>query len=97
MDNNKIAEALKVLQDAAEHAIKQGFYGTLYGQPYTDGMKIIHIEPNEAKLAKNALCYTWGWPGPDFNVYYFWDYGKTWALTKEEIISQSKENNHESS
>ena len=28
----------------------------------------------------------WGWPGPDYNVYSFKDYGYTWAFNKKELI-----------
>lgn len=91
MDNEKIAEAMKVLQDAAERAAKGGFYGTMHGQPYHDGMQIIHVKPNEAQLDGKGLYYVWGWPGPDFNRYFLSDYGKTWALTKEEITGRSGE------
>ena len=41
------------------------------------------------KLRKYSpyLIYVWGWPGPDYNTYYFQDYGKTWAFSKEELES----------
>ena len=29
----------------------------------------------------------WGWPGPDYNIYYFKDYGYTWAFDREELIN----------
>lgn len=32
-----------------------------------------------------GFTFTWGWPGPDYNIYSLSDYGKTWALTLEEI------------
>lgn len=90
--DEKIAEAMKVLQDAAERAVNDGFFGTIYGQPYNDGMQIIHIEPNEAQLDGIGLYYVWGWPGPDFNRYYLYDYGRTWALTEEEITGSRLNN-----
>jgi hypothetical protein len=31
------------------------------------------------------LVWIWGGPGPDANIYYFSDYGRTWAFTKEEL------------
>lgn len=86
--DKRISEALIVLKDAAERAVKEGFYGTMYGQPYTHGMQIIHVEPNEAQLDGLGLYYVWGWPGPDFNRYFLSDYGKTWALTEEEITER---------
>jgi hypothetical protein len=37
--------------------------------------------------AMKVLHYEWGWPGPNFR-YYLYDYGRTWALTKEEITER---------
>lgn len=31
------------------------------------------------------LVWIWGGPGPDANIYYFSDYGITWAFTEEEL------------
>lgn len=92
MVNEKIAEAMKVLQDDAERAVNDGFFGTIYGQPYDDGMQIIHIEPNEAQLDGQGIYYQWGGPGPDFNRYFLHDYEKTWALTEEEITGKRSGN-----
>lgn len=86
--DERISEALIVLKDAVERAVKDGFYGTIYGQPYIHDMQIVHIESNEAKLDGKGLYYEWGWPGPDFNRYYLHDYGKTWALTEKEITGR---------
>lgn len=32
---------------------------------------------------KYAFIYIWGFPGPDYNVYFLEDYGETWAFTAE--------------
>lgn len=60
------------------------FYGTMYGGIYGvyEQDKIIEIDKKDIKFCKNAdaFYYIWGWPGPDVNLYYFKDYGKTWAF-----------------
>ena len=60
------------------------FYGTMYGNKYIGNEldKIIKIDKKEISFAKNidAFYYVWGWPGPDANLYYFKDYGITWAF-----------------
>ena len=78
----------------------KGIYGYMYGTQfirhehgrggvhYTES-KIIFVNKKELKFWNqkegNGLYYIWGWPGPDFTVYLFKDYGKTWAFTEEEI------------
>lgn len=60
------------------------FYGTMYGGVYGvhEWDKIIEIDKKDIKFCQNAdaFYYIWGWPGPDANLYYFKDYGKTWAF-----------------
>ena len=60
------------------------FYGTMYGSVYGvhEWDKIIEIDKKNIKFCQNAdaFYYIWGWPGPDANLYYFKDYGKTWAF-----------------
>lgn len=70
-------------------AFVKGFYGTMYGEEYTNKphIEVIHIKPFDAQLYYNHLYYVWGWPGPDANTYHIDDYGKTWALTKEELVN----------
>ena len=72
-------------------ALKNGIYGTMYGETVDKLISdIIRIKPQNFKLClhigKPCLYYIWGWPGPDSTSYYFKDYGKTWALTKEELL-----------
>ena len=45
------------------------------------------------KFCKNAdaFYYIWGWPGPDANIYYFKDYGITWAFNKEDFRKEEVE------
>lgn len=70
-------------------ALKNGIYGTKYGRDkkMLDGN--VFIEPRRFKLCTHieepCFYYEWGWPGPDANLYELRDYGKTWALTKEEL------------
>lgn len=70
-------------------------YGTMYGGEFirhcgVDGEynyrdKLIKIDKNKLHIGKDSMTYVWGWPGPDFNVYKFSDYGKTWAFSREEM------------
>ena len=45
------------------------------------------IDKKDIKFCKNedAFYYIWGWPGPDANLYYFKDYGITWAFNEEDF------------
>ena len=74
------------------------FYGRMYGNEYiltndkngkTVKMldEIIRIDKKELKIGINGDCfiYRWGWPGPDINLYYFKDYGKTWAFNMKDF------------
>lgn len=64
-------------------AYLDGFYGTMYGAPLDE---IIHIDAKEARIVDGQkLYFAWGWPGPDVTIYRLKDYGKTWALTREEL------------
>lgn len=63
-----------------------GFYGTMYGGV---GQEVIHISRNLEVWGNGNLIFTWGFPGPDYNVYKPEDYGKTWALTEEELDGES--------
>lgn len=75
-----------VSAEKTKKAAEEGFYGTMYGEQYGPGVTIIHIQPGESDVGTDgALCYVWGWPGPDFNRYAPEDYGKTWALTEAEL------------
>ena len=71
-------------------------YGYMYGKPFKwvktrDGRNvatkdtIIEIAVKELRIWSEGFCYVWGWPGPDYNLYRFEEYGKTWAFTKEEL------------
>ena len=69
-------------------------YVTLFGLPITED-RIIEIKTKEVwKFVFDwsgqgpAFIYLWGWPGPDGNVYLIDDYGKTWAFTKEDFVTE---------
>lgn len=66
-------------------ALKHGFYGTMYGEKYAQGVKLVFIEPGKAWVSNDVLFFRWGYPGPDVNTYKPEDYGKTWALTEAEL------------
>ena len=72
-------------------------YGYMYGAPYVYSAgieksewirdKLIEIKKSELRLGENKDCFVfiWGWPGPDFNIYKFSDYGVTWAFSESEV------------
>ena len=69
-------------------------YAYMYGKPWINVCnrlerdRVIDIEKKELKLGadKNCFIFVWGYPGPDYNVYNFEDYGITWAFKEEEIV-----------
>ena len=79
------------------------FYGRMYGNEFIiivkngemikELDKIIEIPKEKIHFCKNDECfwYQWGWPGPDVNLYYFKDYGITWAFDKNDFINKEKE------
>ena len=78
---------------------RQTVWVTGYGQDKHEPHFITEIELYKvtyyeegftSSLGSTGPCfvYVWGWPGPDFNVYSLADYGKTWAFTKEELITK---------
>jgi hypothetical protein len=64
----------------------KSIYGYMYGTKQNLN-KIIEIDKESLDLGRNEdrFFYVWGYPGPDYNVYLFKDYGKTWAFSREEI------------
>lgn len=69
-------------------ALKNGIYGTSYGEKLRKESAIIYVEPSKLKLHLNdeepSFHYLWGFPY-DTSIYLFKDYGITWALTKERL------------
>lgn len=68
----------------------------MYGHPllnYGDHQKpdeVIFIDKQSLRpWTENGktvgLLFVWGFPGPDYNVYFYKDYGVTWAFSPEEI------------
>lgn len=74
-------------------------YGRMYGNEYRtiyDHGKVrrekelvlkldIKTDGIELHEEKEMLLFTWGWPGPDYNIYRFADYGKTWSFDEGEL------------
>ena len=75
-----------------------GIYGYMYGEQYRhpyDPDEIIYIEKESLRPWTEdghqiGWCFIWGWPGPDYNIYLFRDYRKTWAFAKEDVIHQEE-------
>lgn len=70
-----------------------GIYGYMYGkriQSRPIEEDIIFIEKKYLKIGKYADCFifTWGWPGPDANIYEFKDYSKTWSFYKKDLMRE---------
>ena len=70
-------------------------FGGIYGYMYGQRSKNISLKEDITYIPKDCLqtgkyedcfIYVWGWPGPDANIYYFKDYGKTWSFCKEDLI-----------
>ena len=55
---------------------------TMYGKP---GDKTIKVSPKTLTLGSDKFIFQWGFPGPDFNVYYYDDYGRTRAFKENEF------------
>lgn len=68
-------------------------YAFMYGSPFLycgnhwEQDKVIKIPKDDLTINSNKDCliYTWGYPGPDRNYYYFEDYGKTWVFADKEL------------
>lgn len=68
-------------------------YIRMYGNKYINSNKgkeldkIISIQTSEIDFwnDKSSFIYIWGWPGPDYNVYRYSDYGETWAFYPWEL------------
>lgn len=61
-------------------------WATMYGgRPDKEFNKIYKIKKSDCRFYEDwhgkgpAYIYIWGWPGPDYNIYYWKDLGKTWA------------------
>ena len=69
--------------------LNQGtIYAYMYGDKDSSNSDIIKISASKLILdTKDNSCfiYIWGWPGPDSNIYYYKDYGITWAFTPWEL------------
>ena len=93
--NNGIYKKLKQLEDIGEElgidlrilfkALKNGFY-------YYSDNGIVHTSDNESYISlqaqsclPNQMCIEVDYDDYSTMCFYFIDYGKTWALTREEL------------
>lgn len=61
-------------------------WGTMYGTSNpTECITEISKQSLELTRDADAFIYIWGYPGPDYNLYKFTDYGVTWAFTRQEL------------
>lgn len=67
-------------------ALRNGMFASMYGEEVEKGTETIFIKPEKIEFCflDKCLKYWWGLPC-DVSIYYFRDYGKTWALTKDEL------------
>ena len=70
------------------------FFGRMYGTSNkTDKIINMHVHEGDDLFGLDFtqvegwkyFTYIWGWPGPDYNNYYFIDYGRTWAFSMEDF------------
>lgn len=63
-------------------------YGYMYASPWrkqNERSEIIKMHIQKERVHDDGFFHVWGWPGPDYDEYYFSDYGVTWAFSPEEI------------
>lgn len=61
-------------------------WATMYGGPPDEKInQLFQIKIADCKYYDDwygkgsTYLYLWGWPGPDYNLYHWRDFGKTWA------------------
>ena len=61
-------------------------YVTMYGLDISKD-DVLPITKKGLDLSKdwNSFIFIWGMPGPDYNRYYFKDYGRTWVFDLEDF------------
>ena len=90
-DHESLIKISRALRSDDKYAVKviraylNGFYGTLHGEPYIKGVTVTKIRHPNVDIYGD-LTELVGMPGPDYVTYHAKDYGKTWALTEEELI-----------
>ena len=85
----------KWLQIAHDNNGVVSFYGFMYGSPKVkiitiDGEieendQIIDMQTSEDCISKSGNYFLYVWSFPDSNMYFFEDYGKTWAFCIEDF------------
>lgn len=64
-----------------------GIYGTMYGGDEEDYVFVPKCDLREwEKDTCTGYYFIWGYPGPDYNVYLFSDYGRTWSFDENDLI-----------
>ena len=70
----------------------QPIWGYMYGailsrdqDDHVTPFEIIKIRTELLDIYEDHLFFIYGGPGPDWCYFYYADYGKTWAFSKEEI------------
>lgn len=65
-------------------------FSPLTGKGYFEKDDYVFISKDELKEWGTKECtgyfFIWGMPGPDYNVYLFSDYGKTWSFDENDLI-----------
>lgn len=88
MTKNEILKRIQTAPSIWGYMYGKPYYVTnhyLLGQMYTLD-EIIEIPTSLISgWGDEGFCFVWGYPGPDYNVYLYKDYGKTWAFSKDEI------------
>lgn len=89
-DSQKLRCVINALKAGDDHSLKVikahlfGFYGTLWGEQYKPDSTVTRVNSAIVDTSGN-LSVLVGMPGPDYIDYHPKDYGKTWALTEEEL------------
>ena len=82
------------IEEKIAKAKTDGIWGTKYGMDKHNDTDILHIDPNSLHFDEDGMVFIWGWPGPDYNLYKYSDYGNTWALMEREIRMQHHRSSH---
>lgn len=89
-------EILEWFEDESDGEIYAHMYAEQYmKEPGRDPekTKIISIKKRDLTLSKDkdAFFHAYGWPGPDYEIFFFNDYGVTWAFKEEDIKKMTLE------
>ena len=66
-----------------------GIYGTMFGG---DEEAYVFVPKSDLHEWGKDTCmgyyFVWGWPGLDYSVYLFSDYGRTWSFDENDLIKR---------